>query len=73
MIAKDAVRFGASVEAGGRVLTPVVRVRYTVVGMAGFGAVEPLGFVLEEDGETSYYSFDLLRGWDWVRARLEGC
>ena len=71
MNATDAVRFGTPVAAGGRVLTPIIRVRYTVVGLASFGAVEPLGFLLEEDGETSYYSFDLLRGWDWVRARLE--
>lgn len=76
MIAKDAVRLGDPVEAAGRVLTPVLRVRYTVAGVdpggaGGFGAVEPLGLVLEEAGETSYYAFDRLRGWDWVSARLE--
>lgn len=72
MIVEDAVRLGSPLEVGGRRLTPVVRVRYTVPGMAGFGSVEPLGFVLEEAGETSYYSFDPLRGWGWVRVRLEG-
>lgn len=76
MIAKDAVRLGDPVEAAGRVVTPVLRVRYTVAGAdpggaGGFGAVEPLGIVLEEAGETFYYTFDLLRGWDWVSARLE--
>lgn len=76
MIAKDAVRLGDPVEAAGRVLTPVLRVRYTVAGAdpgaaGGFGAVEPLGVVLEEAGETFFYAFDLLRGWDWVSARLE--
>ena len=76
MIATDGVRLGDPVEAAGRVLTPVLHVRYTVAGAdpggaGGFGAVEPLGLVLEEAGETFYYAFDLLRGWDWVSARLE--
>ena len=74
MIAIDEVRLGDPFELAGRVLTPVLRVRYTVVatpgGAGGFGGVEPLGIVLEEAGETFYYAFDLLRGWDWVSARL---
>jgi hypothetical protein len=71
----DAVRLGPSLEAGGRVLTPVLRVRYTVYGTdpggaGGFGAVEPLGFVLEDSGETFFFAFELLKSWDWVSARL---
>ncbi|MEN6518526.1 MAG: hypothetical protein ABFC38_10075 [Methanospirillum sp.] len=75
MIAKDAVRLGNPVETAGRVLTPVLRIRYTVAGadpgVGGFGSVEPLGLVLEEAGGTFFYAFDLLKGWDWVSARLE--
>jgi hypothetical protein len=76
VIATDAVRLGPPVEAAGRVLTPVLRVRYTVAGAdpggaGGFGAVEPLGVVLEEGGRTFFYAFDLLRGWDWILPRLE--
>lgn len=75
MIAIDEVRLGDPFEAAGRVLTPVLRVRYTVVagpgGAGGFGGVEPLGIVLEEAGETFYLPFDPQRDWDWVSARLE--
>ena len=71
MIATDAVRLGNPVEAAGRVLTPVLHIRYTIAGPAGFGAVEPVGLVLEEAGGTFFYAFDLLKGWDWVSARLE--
>jgi hypothetical protein len=75
MIVRDLVRLGNPVEAAGRVLTPVLRVRYTIVGdssaAGAFGAVEPLGVMLEEAGQTFFYAFDLLRGWDWVSARLE--
>jgi len=71
VIATDGVRLGPPVEAAGRVLTPVFRVRYTVAGPGGFGAVEPVGVVLEEAGETFFYAFDLLKGWDWVSTRLE--
>jgi hypothetical protein len=76
MIAHDTLRLGSPVEAMGRVLTPVLRVRYTITGAdpggaGGFGAVEPLGVVLEEAGETFFYAFDLLKGWDWISARLE--
>ena len=74
-MARDEVRFGDPIEAAGRVLTPVLRVRYTVVagpaGAGGFGAVEPLGIVLEEAGETFYLPFDPQRDWDWIAARLE--
>ncbi len=72
MIAVDAVRLGRPVEAAGRVLTPVLRVRYTVAGTGGAGSVAPLGVVLEEAGETFFFAFDLLKGWDWVSGRLEG-
>ena len=75
MIVRDTLRLGSPVEAAGRVLTPVLRVRYTIGGdssaAGAFGAVEPLGVVLEEAGETVFYAFDLLRGWDWISARLE--
>lgn len=72
MIAKDAVRLGAPVEAAGRRVRPVLRVRYMVLdATAGFGAVEPLGVLVEEGDASRYYPFDLLRSWDWVAARLE--
>lgn len=75
MIVRDVVRLGDPVEAAGRVLTPVLRVRYTIgadsSAAGAFGAVEPVGVVLEEAGGTFFYAFDLLRGWDWVSARLE--
>ncbi len=72
----DAVRLGIPVRAGGRVLTPVLRVRYAVYntgpgGAGGVGAVEPLGVVLEDSGETLFYAFDLLEGWDRVSTRLD--
>lgn len=70
MIVRETVRLGEPVMAAGRVLTPVLRVRYTVAGGAGFGAVEPLGIVVEEAGETVFFGFDLLRGWDWIAGRL---
>lgn len=77
MMVRDSFRLGQSVEAAGRVLTPVLRVRYTVEGAdpgvaGGFGAVEPLGVVLEEAGGTYFFAFDLLRGWDSFASRLEG-
>jgi hypothetical protein len=75
MIAHDGVRLGRPIEAAGRTLTPVLHVRYTIGSgstVAGaFGAVEPVGVVLEEAGHTIFYAFDLLRGWDWVEPRLE--
>jgi hypothetical protein len=75
VIAKDAVRLGNPVETAGRVLTPVLRIRYTVAGadpgVGGFGTVEPLGLVLEEAGTMFFYAFDPLKGWDWVSARLD--
>lgn len=75
MIVRDAVRLGPPIEAAGRVLTPVFRVRYTIgsdISVAGaFGAVEPVGVVLEEAGGTFFYAFDLQGGWDWVSTRLE--
>ena len=75
MIATDAVRLGNPVATAGRILTPVLRVRYTIAGadpeIGGFGRVEPVGFVLEEAGRTFFYAFDLLKGWDWVSGRLE--
>lgn len=75
MIMRDGVRLGSPVKATGRILTPVLRVRYTIGSegsVAGaFGAVEPVGLVLEEAGETFFFAFDLLKGWDWVSARLE--
>lgn len=72
MIAVDAVRLGRPVEAAGRVLTPVLRVRYTVAGTGGAGSVAPLGVVSEGDGGAFFYAFDPLKGWDWVSGRLEG-
>ena len=76
MIEHDGYRLGSPVEAAGRILTPVLHVRYLVGGgsspVAGaFGAIEPVGVVLEEAGGTFFYSFDLLRDWSWVEARLE--
>jgi hypothetical protein len=75
MIVRDMVRLGNPVEAAGRVLTPVLRVRYTLVGdsssAGAFGAVEPVGVVLEEAEKTYFFAFDLLKGWDWVLAHLE--
>lgn len=71
MISRDGVRLGDPVIVGGRVLVPVVRVRYTLAGPAGFGSVEPLGFKVEEDGQETFYSFDPSLDWDAVVARLE--
>ena len=75
MIVRDMVRLGNPVEAAGRILTPVLRVRYTIGGdnsaAGAFGAVEPVGVVLEEAETTYFFAFDLLKGWDWVSARLE--
>ena len=75
MTVRDSLRLGQPVEAAGRVLTPVLHVRYTVEGAGpggagGIGAVEPLGLVLEESGMTYFFAFDPLRGWDWVAKRL---
>jgi hypothetical protein len=75
MIVRDLVRLGIPFEAAGRVLTPVLRVRYTIVGESSaagaFGSVEPVGIVLEEADRTYFFAFDLLKGWDWVQARLD--
>lgn len=76
MTVRDSFRLGPPVEAAGRVLTPVIRVRYTVEnagpgGAGGFGAVEPLGLVLEVSGRTYFFAFDPLMAWDWVAERLE--
>jgi hypothetical protein len=75
MITRDTVRLGAPVKAAGRVLTPVLHIRYTIgsgsSSAGAFGAVDPVGVVLEEAGATFYFAFDLLKGWDWVSARLE--
>ncbi|HOT95159.1 MAG TPA: hypothetical protein PK089_08240 [Methanoregulaceae archaeon] len=70
MIARDSVRLGAPVSAGGRLLTPVVRVRYTLAGTGGFGSVEPLGLLVGESGETTFYPFDPSFDWDRVSAAL---
>jgi uncharacterized spore protein YtfJ len=71
VIGKDVIRLGDPVSSGDRVITPVMRVRYTLTGGAGFGSVEPVGLVVEEGGETVYYPFDPLRGWEWVASRLD--
>lgn len=75
MITKEAVRLGNPVELAGRVMTPVIRVRYTVAGadpgVGGFASVEPLGVVLEETGGMFFYAFDPLTAWDWISVRLE--
>lgn len=71
MIARDGVRLGAPVTAGGRILTPVIRVRYSLAGPAGLGSVEPLGLLVKEDGQETFYSFDPTLDWDQVVVRLE--
>ncbi len=71
MISRDGVRLGDPVIVGGRVLVPVVRVRYTLAGPAGFGSVEPLGFKVEEAGQELFYSFDPSLDWDQIVARFD--
>ncbi|NLX50405.1 MAG: hypothetical protein GXY82_11180 [Methanospirillum sp.] len=71
MKALDAVRFGEPVEAAGRVVTPVIRVRYAVTGVGGSGSVEPLGLIFREDESVHYYPFSPGWGWEEVAARLD--
>ena len=71
MITCDAVRLGDPVIAGDRVLTPVVRVQYTLASMAGIGSVEPLGLLVDESSEKIFYPFDPELDWSRISAMLE--